>query len=597
MTVPKTKRFFLLPAVLILAFLGALSRPVALSTHRSEAAGRSTSQAPASPAALSGESVLAQALPALKTKVPEWFKEKDGVGAAVAIVDDKNILWEEVLGHADRSREKPVTPRTLFSIQSMSKSFTALGVLMAVQKGLLDLDKPITGYLPDFRVNSRFEEHPERKMTLLHLLSHRAGFTHEAPVGSNYDGRPHTFAEHILSISSTWLRYPVGYRFSYSNLGIDLAGYILEKQSGTPFAEYIHDKVLAPLGMTDTTLDIAEIMKAGDRAIGHVAPHLDVPGGIPVAVPMIPAGGVYTNIRDMGRYMQFFINRGRVDGRQVLREDLIKEMQTPAFPEALERFGYGLCLQSVVAGQTYLLSHGGGGYGFSTSMTCFPELKIGIVALTNSRESTITQSGVQGVFFEAIEKISGPAVPHPSGPSVRVNAQPLGKDDERVQRITGHYTGLVRIAEKDGTLGIFFGGDFYPLKLYLDGGKIVGVFGQNSELRFKPDLAGRPGTLCQLNRQTGSTSYFDFIRHEGALDRPGPDKPEWQKHLGRYRGLVWGRMAGPRFVVGVTDGYLTINSLRCDEYLPGLFFTRDGEALDLRGTIPSFRNIALIRTE
>ncbi len=592
----KTKRLFLLPAVLVFAYLGAVSCPSVFPAQETAAA-QGASKSPAGQAPLSAESVLAQALPALKAKVPEWFKGKDVPGAAIAVVDDKNILWEEVLGHTDRSREKPITPRTLFSIQSMSKSFTALGVLTAVQDGLLDLDKPITEYLPNFRVNSRFEDRPERKMTLRHLLSHRAGFTHEAPVGSNYDSRPHTFTEHILSISSTWLRYPVGYRYSYSNLGIDLAGYILEKRTGTPFAEYIKDKVLIPLAMTDSTIDIGEIIKAADRAVGHVGSHVDVPGGIPVEVPMIPAGGVYTNIRDMGRYIQFFINRGRVEGRQVLREDLIKEMDAPAFPEEFERFGYGLCLQSAAIGRTYLIFHGGGGYGFSTSMICFPELKIGIVTLTNSSQSSITQSRVQGVFLEAIEKMAGPAVPNPSGPSIGTNALLLDKDDERVQRIIGHYTNLVRIAERDGTLGIYFGGDFYPLKLYLDRGKMVGIFGQNSELRFKPDLDGRPGTLCQFNRQTESLSYFDFIRHEGALDRPGPDKPEWQKYLGRYRGLTWGRMAGPRFVVDIKDGYLTVNGGRCDEFLPGLFFTRDGEALDLRGTIPTFRNIALIRTE
>jgi CubicO group peptidase (beta-lactamase class C family) len=83
----------------------------------------------------------------------------------------------------------------------MSKSFAALGVLMVVQDGLLDLDAPITEYLPDFSVKSRFEDHPERKMTLRHLLSHRTGFSHEAPVGSNYDSRPTSFEEHVLSIS------------------------------------------------------------------------------------------------------------------------------------------------------------------------------------------------------------------------------------------------------------------------------------------------------------------------------------------------------------------------------------------------------------
>jgi CubicO group peptidase (beta-lactamase class C family) len=592
----RTRRLFILPAIIFLAYLALLSFPTVFPADKA-AASQAVSPAAAGQASLSGESVLAQVLPSLQAKLPEWFKGKDVPGAAVIIVDDKNILWEETLGHTDRSQAKPVTPRTLFSIQSMSKSFTALGILTAVQDRLLDLDKPVSEYLPDFRVNSRFEDHPERKMTLRHLLSHHAGFTHEAPVGSNYDSRPHTFSEHILSIPSTWLRYPVGYRYSYSNLGVDLAGYILENQSGTPFVKYIHDRVLVPLGMKDSTLDIAEIMKAEDRALGHVASHVNVPGGIPVEIPMIPAGGVYTNIRDMGRYMQFFINRGRVDGRQVLREDLLKEMEAPAFPEEFERFGYGLCIQSFAGGGTYFLSHSGGGYGFSTSMAYFPELKIGIITLANSNNSPINQVRVLEVVMEAIEKISGPPVPHPPGPSVGADAQPLDKEDPRVQKVTGLYTNLVRIAEKDGELGIFFGGDFYPLKFYVDQGKLVGVFGKNSELRFKPNLGVLPGTLCQLNRETGSCSWFDFIRHIGPLDRPGPDKPEWRNYLGRYRGLVWGRMAGPRFVVDITDGYLTVNAGRCEEYLPGLFFTRDGEALDLRGTNPSFRNIALIRTE
>jgi len=177
----------------------------------------------------------------LKVKIPEWLAEADVPGAAVAVVDDTGILWKEVYGHTRRGGKESITEETLFSIQSMSKSFTALGVLMAVQDGLLDLDKPVAEYLPDFKVNSPFEEHPERKMTLRHLLSHRAGFTHEAPLGGNYDDRPHSFNEHVISIADTWLRYPVGYRYSYSNLGIDLAGYILQEKAGIPFWDYCRD--------------------------------------------------------------------------------------------------------------------------------------------------------------------------------------------------------------------------------------------------------------------------------------------------------------------------------------------------------------------
>jgi CubicO group peptidase (beta-lactamase class C family) len=89
-------------------------------------------------------SLIARVVDELKSKVPERFKEREIPGMAIAVVDDEKILWQQVLGHTSRSKEKPINPDTIFSIQSMSKSFTALGVLMAVQDGLLDLDEPIT---------------------------------------------------------------------------------------------------------------------------------------------------------------------------------------------------------------------------------------------------------------------------------------------------------------------------------------------------------------------------------------------------------------------------------------------------------------------
>ena len=97
------------------------------------------------------------------------------------------MLWAEGFGCTDWNCRTPVTADTPFSIQSMTKSFTAVAVLLAVQDGLLDLDAPISTYLPDFTVNSIFDERPQDLITLRMLLSHTAGFTHEAPVGNNYD--------------------------------------------------------------------------------------------------------------------------------------------------------------------------------------------------------------------------------------------------------------------------------------------------------------------------------------------------------------------------------------------------------------------------
>jgi len=542
------------------------------------------------------ESIAARVAAEIQTRMPEWFKQKETPGAAIAVVDDKTILWQGVYGTTSRGQDKPVTPRTLFSIQSMSKSFAALGVLMAVQDGLLDLDAPITAYLPDFSVRSRFEDHPERKMTLRHLLSHRAGFTHEAPVGGNYDSRPTTFSEHVLSFADTWLRYPVGYRYSYSNIGIDLAGYILEKKSGQPFAVYIRDKVLVPLGMNDSTLDMSTILKADDRALGHLRPTVTVDGGIPVEIPMVPAGGVYTNILDMARYLMFHINEGRVDGRPLLRDDLMQAMHTAAFPEPQQRFGYGLGLAVDHYGPEVYYSHGGGGYGFGSYMVMFPGLKLGMVYMTNSEHGGQGIAWITDIVHDFIAKSAGPPDTKLEKPTVDTR-RPLPPGDVRIQRLCGEYGNNVIIGQRDGVFGIALGKEFHPLSFYEDQGEAVGVFGKYSELRAKPPLAGHPGTLIHLNRLSGTVSYYDFHKPDKSADQAGPDKPEWKPYLGIFRTLYWGRAPGSIAMIGVANGYLTYNGMRCREHLPGLFFSFDGEALDLRGTIATFRNIPLIRTK
>ncbi|HZW04005.1 MAG TPA: serine hydrolase domain-containing protein, partial [Anaerolineaceae bacterium] len=142
-----------------------------------------------------------------RQQIPQRMEQENVPGLAIVVVDDQGILWAEGFGYTDTDKKTPITPETLFSIQSMSKSFTATAAMFAAQDGLVDLDAPITTYLPDFRVNSIFEEHPEQKITLRMLLSHTAGFAHEAPYGGNFDHPDFSFEKHIASISDTWLKF------------------------------------------------------------------------------------------------------------------------------------------------------------------------------------------------------------------------------------------------------------------------------------------------------------------------------------------------------------------------------------------------------
>jgi CubicO group peptidase (beta-lactamase class C family) len=341
-----------------------------------------------------------------KTLLPGILKENNIPGLAIALVDDTQVLWSDGFGYTDLDHKTKIDARTIFSMQSISKNFTSIAVLIAAQEGLVNLDTPISNYLPGFHFNSIFEAYPEQKITLKHLLSHTAGFTHEAPIGSNNDNTPASFEDHIKSISQTWLKFPVGQGYSYSNLGIDLAGYILQVRSGKPFEQYMQEKVLEPVGMLDSSFDMRQIAQVTNRATGH---DVATPQ-IPVKVPMLAAGGLYSNADDMAKYLQFFINQGvvRTAGGEPVRvvpESLLETIYAP--PSMLTRqqgVGWG-----VFAGRkhnTYYIGSGGGGFGFLCDFIFYPELKIGLVTLTNSADHNL-QGKLSGQILDEIINTPG----------------------------------------------------------------------------------------------------------------------------------------------------------------------------------------------
>ena len=139
---------------------------------------------PGSQALITSE-LIADTIDKYRQEISQDMQARQIPGLAIAIVDDKQILWAEDFGYTDWDRRTPVTLSTLFSIQSVSKSFTATAAMIAAQEGLVNLDEPITTYMPNFTVHSIFEEHPEQKMTLRILLNHTAGFPHDTGYGGD----------------------------------------------------------------------------------------------------------------------------------------------------------------------------------------------------------------------------------------------------------------------------------------------------------------------------------------------------------------------------------------------------------------------------
>jgi CubicO group peptidase (beta-lactamase class C family) len=147
------------------------------------------------------------ALEQVAARVDEQRRRHGIAGAAVAVCTSAGPVWSASSGVADE-HGRPIGEHTRWSLQSQSKMYTAAAVLLAVQDGLVDLDAPVTRYLPGFTVRSLHEPDPAGRLTLRHLLGHTAGFTHEAPEGSNYRIGSASFARHCASIGDTWLRFP-----------------------------------------------------------------------------------------------------------------------------------------------------------------------------------------------------------------------------------------------------------------------------------------------------------------------------------------------------------------------------------------------------
>jgi CubicO group peptidase (beta-lactamase class C family) len=468
-------------------------------------------------------------LAAYRARIPRLMAEQGVPGVAVVVVDGDRVLWEQGFGSTDRDGGVPVTPDTIFSVQSMSKTFTATAVLQAVQAGRLDLDAPLARYLPGFTVHSAFEQHPERRITVRMLLSCTAGLGHEAPLGNNYTPEVGTFDDHVRSIGRTWLRFPVGTGFAYSNEGFDLAGYVLEQVSGKPFPEVVHDSLLAPLGMDRSTFDRAAVRAATNRAVGHT-------GGIApprLGSPMTAAGGLWTSAADLARFLRFQLDNGRVDGRTVLDPSLLRQMRTvpDSPPSTTAGYALGIARTRWQAAQNLdLFTHGGGGEGFLSDLWFAPQLRLGVAVLTNSDDNRLQGSVAMGILNDLVAAAGSPYGARLRGLPVQPAVLPRG-------------------------------GDFVP----------------------PADLAARIGALALPATAGQAARWAAYPEHYrvGRLGAMDPAKPASRFHV---------EAGVPLFDAG-EDGSLVRH--RLTEFRPGLFLADDGDTLDLRPGSRSWRGLEL----
>jgi CubicO group peptidase (beta-lactamase class C family) len=312
--------------------------------------------------------------------VPYALHQSDIAGLIVSVVKDGELLLQKGYGYADVSKRIPMDPeRTVIRPASVSKTFTATAVLQQVEQGKLDLDRDINQYL-DFTIPPAFG----KPITLRHLLTHTAGF--EETAYKRYVP-PLTLRQHLLMIPERI--YPPGEVPAYSNYGVNLAGYIVERVSGETIADYVERHILAPLGMAHSAFHQAlpEALRPFEAKNYSVASSGEPfpPNLIAEMSPVEwPAGGLSTTAHDMTRFMLAHLQQGRYGDQQVLQPETLRLMHAPAFVPIPGAQPIALGLFRTDYHGHRVIGHSGDGEGFHAEMRLLPEQNVGLFIAMNS---------------------------------------------------------------------------------------------------------------------------------------------------------------------------------------------------------------------
>ncbi len=267
--------------------------------------------------------LLTAAVPAQADRVDDFIKSEMRLrhipGLSLAVVRNGRVIKAKGYGLANVELKVPATPDSVYQIGSMTKQFTAAGIMLLVENGTVSLDEAIDKYLPDLPL-------AWRGVTVRHLLTHTSGIKDFADLADTETERAkdYTKAQIIALVSGAPLEFRPGEKWNYSNTGYFLLGMIIERVSGKPYEDFLRERIFQPLGMVDTRLnDLNEIVPS--RAAGYVLRNGHLYNGQPVSpTHTYGAGGLLSTAADLAKWDAALYTE------RVLRKSSLEQMLTPA---------------------------------------------------------------------------------------------------------------------------------------------------------------------------------------------------------------------------------------------------------------------------
>ena len=310
----------------------------------------------------------------------------DGAGGiAAGVMVDGDLVWADAWGLADRDTREAMLPSSVSRTGSISKSVTAVLMMILVDEGVIELDDPVSRYFPEID-GLQDRRADTQDVTFRHLASHTAGLVREPDWPESVVGPIDEWERRILqSIPRTAFDSIPGARYQYSNIGFGMLGLALSRAAERPFIDLVEEKIFVPLGMTGSSF-IVEGAELGPRlAQGYTVRDGSVSGEAPAREHAgrgykVPNGGVYSTVADLGRFLGAVAG---VPGLRILRESSRAEMLRMQTPEDPHR-GYGLGFTLIFDDDgNRLAAHGGSVAGYNAYMAVDPDRRVGVVLLRN----------------------------------------------------------------------------------------------------------------------------------------------------------------------------------------------------------------------
>lgn len=298
---------------------------------------------------------------------------------AVTLVEDQDIIYQNAIGLIDIERDTEASTESVFKLWSLAKAFTALEIFREVEEGLIDLDAPITRYLPDFSIQNRFSDNTA--ITVRDLLAHRSGLPrHEGLLPEERDNKLAFLEKFERGASSSYLAYPVEYRYKYSNLGYDLLGRIIELTRNKGYYQYMKEHILNEMGMGHSNFYLEGIADTLQIALGYEYYKRDYYPYIQYNINNVPSGNLYSTIGDLSSFLSALFRNQLFRKDATLSTMFVDHYSKPQDPQTM---GLGWKTVRTEKNELLIWHDGGPTEGIGSLIVFLPDRKVGIALVGN----------------------------------------------------------------------------------------------------------------------------------------------------------------------------------------------------------------------